>query len=213
MFFLRVKGLNAEDIHKEMFPVYGGKCCHMKRFRAGWQTFPWWRTGWDGGAEVAETTVTRLLWCGFRRTGNAMGQVYQCWWRIRREINISFSGANITCFTFYIYLWPIYWLSLAVILQNAFHTKSHKNRWINLFYYLYLKLIKKLAQTEVPPGEGAVLRDAKRPTSVVNQPYSTHTHTRQCKSFHLRFSPSFRESSLFHLIPHSRSFKQRYSYV
>jgi hypothetical protein len=24
-FFLWSKGLNAEDIHKEMFPVYGGK--------------------------------------------------------------------------------------------------------------------------------------------------------------------------------------------
>jgi hypothetical protein len=25
-FFLWTKGLNAKDIHKEMFPVYGGKC-------------------------------------------------------------------------------------------------------------------------------------------------------------------------------------------
>jgi hypothetical protein len=24
--FLCAKGLNAKDIHKEMFPVYGGKC-------------------------------------------------------------------------------------------------------------------------------------------------------------------------------------------
>jgi hypothetical protein len=32
--------------------------------------------------------VKRLLCCGFRRTGNAMGQVYQCWWRICREINV-----------------------------------------------------------------------------------------------------------------------------
>jgi hypothetical protein len=36
---------------------------------------------------VAETTVRRLLWCGFRRTCKAMEQVYQCWWRICREIN------------------------------------------------------------------------------------------------------------------------------
>jgi hypothetical protein len=28
---------------------------------------------------VAETTIKRLLCCGFRRTGKAMGQVYQCW--------------------------------------------------------------------------------------------------------------------------------------
>jgi hypothetical protein len=31
--------------------------------------------------EVAETTVKRLLCYGFRRTGKAMGQVYQYWSR------------------------------------------------------------------------------------------------------------------------------------
>jgi hypothetical protein len=29
-FFLWKKGLNAKDIHKEMFPVYGGKCLSHK---------------------------------------------------------------------------------------------------------------------------------------------------------------------------------------
>jgi hypothetical protein len=28
--FLWAKGLNAKDIHKEMFPVYGGKCLSQK---------------------------------------------------------------------------------------------------------------------------------------------------------------------------------------
>jgi hypothetical protein len=28
--FLCAKGLNAKDIHKEMFPVYGGKCLSRK---------------------------------------------------------------------------------------------------------------------------------------------------------------------------------------
>jgi hypothetical protein len=28
--FLRAKGLSAKDIHKEMFPVYGGKCLSRK---------------------------------------------------------------------------------------------------------------------------------------------------------------------------------------
>jgi hypothetical protein len=41
------------------------------------------------GAEVAEPTVKRLLRCGFRSTGKAMGQVYQCWYRICREIDVS----------------------------------------------------------------------------------------------------------------------------
>jgi hypothetical protein len=29
-FLLWAKGLNAKDIHKEMFPVYGGKCLSCK---------------------------------------------------------------------------------------------------------------------------------------------------------------------------------------
>jgi hypothetical protein len=37
---------------------------------------------------VAETAVKRLICCGFRRTGKAMGQMYQCWWMIYQEINV-----------------------------------------------------------------------------------------------------------------------------
>jgi hypothetical protein len=37
---------------------------------------------------VTETTVKRLLCCGFRRADKAMGQRYQGWWRIYREINV-----------------------------------------------------------------------------------------------------------------------------
>jgi hypothetical protein len=37
---------------------------------------------------VDKTTVKRLICGGFRRTGKAMGQLYQCWWRICREINV-----------------------------------------------------------------------------------------------------------------------------
>jgi hypothetical protein len=39
---------------------------------------------------VAGTSVKRLLCCGFRRTSKAMEQVYQCWWRLCREINVLF---------------------------------------------------------------------------------------------------------------------------
>jgi hypothetical protein len=31
-FFLLAKGLNAKNIHKEMFPVCGGKCLSRKAF-------------------------------------------------------------------------------------------------------------------------------------------------------------------------------------
>jgi hypothetical protein len=65
-----------------------GSVWRVKRFTTGWQTFPWWRRGWNGGAEVAETAAKRLLCCVFRRTDKAMGQVYQCWWRICREVNV-----------------------------------------------------------------------------------------------------------------------------
>jgi hypothetical protein len=37
-------------------------------------------SGWDNSQ--------KLLRCGFRRAGKAMGQVYQCWWRMCREINV-----------------------------------------------------------------------------------------------------------------------------
>jgi hypothetical protein len=41
-----------------------------------------------------------------------MGQVYQCWCRIGLCSEIIFSGSNTTCFTFYINLCSVYWLSL-----------------------------------------------------------------------------------------------------
>jgi hypothetical protein len=52
------------------------------------------------GAEVAETTVKRLLCCRFRHTVKAMGQVYQCWWRMCWEINVFFQVwiSNVLCF-------------------------------------------------------------------------------------------------------------------
>jgi hypothetical protein len=65
----------------------------------------------NGGAEVAETTVKRLLCCGFRRNGKAMGQVYQCRLRICREINVS-PGFEYRVLTFYIHLCLIYRLWL-----------------------------------------------------------------------------------------------------
>jgi hypothetical protein len=65
-----------------------GNVCRVKQFTTGLQMFCWWQRGWNEGAEVAETTVKRLLCCGFRCTGKAMGLVYQCRWRIWWEINV-----------------------------------------------------------------------------------------------------------------------------
>jgi hypothetical protein len=71
-----------------MCPVYVWKCLPRKAVPSWWQTFHWWRKGWKGGAELAETTVKRLLCWGFWRTGKTIGQVYQCCWRICQDINV-----------------------------------------------------------------------------------------------------------------------------
>jgi hypothetical protein len=39
---------------------------------------------------VTDTIMKIRQCCGFRRTGKAMEQMYQCWWRICREINVFF---------------------------------------------------------------------------------------------------------------------------
>jgi hypothetical protein len=79
-FFLWDKGLNVMDIHKEIFPVYSGKCLSCKAVHSWVETFSQGRSKAADNARpsvvVAETTVKRLLCCGFRRIGNAMGQVY-----------------------------------------------------------------------------------------------------------------------------------------
>jgi hypothetical protein len=81
--FMPAKGFNAKDIHEEMFPVYDGKCLSRKVVHNWVDKFSQGRSKVADDArpcaEVSETTVKRLLCCGFRRTCKAMGQVYQCW--------------------------------------------------------------------------------------------------------------------------------------
>jgi hypothetical protein len=50
--FLRAKGLNAKDLHKEMFPVYGGMCFSRKAVQ------PWLQRFAD---EEVETEVKKWL--------------------------------------------------------------------------------------------------------------------------------------------------------
>jgi hypothetical protein len=75
-----------------MFPVYGGKCLSHKTVHNWVEKFSQGRSKVADDArpvaEVTKTRVKRLLCCGFRHTGKAMGQVYQCSWRICREINV-----------------------------------------------------------------------------------------------------------------------------
>jgi hypothetical protein len=78
--FLWAKGFNTKDIHKEIFLVYGGKCLSRKAIHNWVEKFSKGlsKVADDArpGAEVTETTVKKLLCCGFRRTDKAMGQVY-----------------------------------------------------------------------------------------------------------------------------------------
>jgi hypothetical protein len=109
------KDSNAKDIHKEVFPVYGGKGLSRK---AGYN---WVVKYFHGHSKVADdetevrTTFRRLLCRGFRHTGRAMGQVYQCWWRICREINVS---SRFECHIFYVlFSFVTYLLTLPHVLQ------------------------------------------------------------------------------------------------
>jgi hypothetical protein len=71
-FFFVGKRLNAKDIRKEMFPVYGVKCLLRKEVRNWVNKFSQGRSEVADdarpSAEVAETIDKRLLCCGFRRT-------------------------------------------------------------------------------------------------------------------------------------------------
>jgi histone-lysine N-methyltransferase SETMAR len=65
--------------------------------------------------KVAETTVKRLQCCKFQYTGKASRQVYQCWWRICREINVS---SWFECHMFYVlYPFVTYLLTLPRIIN------------------------------------------------------------------------------------------------
>jgi hypothetical protein len=65
--FLCAKGLSANYIHKEIFPVYGGKCSLRKAVHSWVEKFSQGRSKITDdarqGAEMVETTVKRLLRC------------------------------------------------------------------------------------------------------------------------------------------------------
>jgi hypothetical protein len=97
-----------------MFSVYGGKSLSRKAVHNWVEKFFQGRSKVTDdvrpGAEVTETTVKRLLCCGFRRNGKAMGQVYQCWWKMCREIK---SFPRFEYHTFYV-LYPFVTCSLTL---------------------------------------------------------------------------------------------------
>jgi hypothetical protein len=54
--FLWTKGLNAKDIHKEMFPVYGGKCLSRKAVHSWVEKFS------QGRFKVADDETEAWNW-------------------------------------------------------------------------------------------------------------------------------------------------------
>jgi hypothetical protein len=93
--FCRQKGSIESTFIKKLFLFAVGSSCHVRgsqldplRNLLGSKRF--------ADDEEVETEVRKWLRqqsrdfyaAGFRRTGKAMGQVYQCWWRICREINV-----------------------------------------------------------------------------------------------------------------------------
>jgi hypothetical protein len=92
LLLLLKKGLNSKDIHKEIFPAYDGKCLARKAVHDWVEKFSQGLSNVTDDArpraELLETTVKRLVCCGFRRTDKTMRPVYQCWWTICREINV-----------------------------------------------------------------------------------------------------------------------------
>jgi hypothetical protein len=101
-----------------MFPVYGVKCLSRKTVHNLVEKFSHVRSKVADdarpGAEVVETTVKIFLCSGFRLTGKAMGQVYQCWWRICREINVFFSRFEYNMF-YVLFPFVTYLLTLPLI--------------------------------------------------------------------------------------------------
>jgi hypothetical protein len=90
----------STEEQRSVVPVHCGKCLSGKAVHNLVEKFSQRRSkvadDTRPGAEMIETTVKSLLCCEFRRTGKAMGQMYQCWWRLRRKINVFFFQVQIS---------------------------------------------------------------------------------------------------------------------
>jgi hypothetical protein len=103
MRFLWAKGLNANDIHKAMFPVYGGKCLPCKAVHS-WVEKRGKRFADD---EEVETELQKWLkhrpkdfYALVKRWNECVSMLVQDMLRNKS----FFPYSNITCFTFYIHV-------------------------------------------------------------------------------------------------------------
>jgi hypothetical protein len=107
--FLWAKWLCAKDIHKEMFPVYVVKCLSRKVVHSCVVDVSLMtnmrRSGWDNSQKDLYATGFDPLVKRWDKCINVGGYVKKL---------MFFPGSDIKCFTFYIHLWLIYWLSLVI---------------------------------------------------------------------------------------------------
>jgi hypothetical protein len=93
----------------KMFPIIVGSV-----YRVKWFTTDSRNCHLGSKCFANDEYVLRL---GFRRIGKAMVQVYQCWWRICREINVC---SRMECLMFYVlYPFVLYLLALSRMCGDA----------------------------------------------------------------------------------------------
>jgi hypothetical protein len=83
--FLSAKGLNVKDIHKEMFPVYDGKCLSREA------VYIWGKERGKYSADDEEVETKVRMWLRQQVSTHWQKQVYQCWRKICREKKFFFS--------------------------------------------------------------------------------------------------------------------------
>jgi hypothetical protein len=134
--FLWAKGLYAKDIHEEMLHVYGGKpllhkACHnwVEKFSQGRSKVT---DDAQPGAEVAETTVKRLLCCGFSWESNETSVSMLMEDMSRNKCFFQVRISLVLCF-----------ISLCDLFTDYPHKSSKKVPKISFTYHSELKCHKK----------------------------------------------------------------------
>jgi hypothetical protein len=99
---LWAKEINAKDIHKEMSPVYGGKCLSRKTVQN------WVEKFFQGRSKIADDETEVRNWLRQQSkdfyAADFDAALVRRWDKDMSRNKCFFSGLNITCFSFYIHL-------------------------------------------------------------------------------------------------------------
>jgi hypothetical protein len=116
--FLWAKGLNAKDIHKKSLLFRVGSVCRVRKFTTESRNSikdvrkPEIRkrrcgSGWDNSQNTSMLQISTH----WESDGTSVSMLVE---RMSRNECFFLPDSNVKCFTFYIHLWPIYWLSLVL---------------------------------------------------------------------------------------------------